>query len=67
MHRVPFDRDAVMVWPKEARRLARQAGLTIVRTDYAFVFPNKLRRLRPLEPALRRLALGAQYQVLSVK
>jgi SAM-dependent methyltransferase len=67
MSRIPFDRDAVMVWPGEARRLATHAGLSVVRTDYAFVFPNVLRFLRHVEPSLSGLPLGAQYQVLSQK
>jgi SAM-dependent methyltransferase len=67
MYRIPFDRDAIMVWPSEARRLSRGSGLSVVRTDYAFVFPRSLRFMRVLEPAVRRLPLGAQYQVLSLK
>jgi hypothetical protein len=67
MSRIPFDRDAVMVWPGEARRLASLAGLSVVRTDYAFVFPNVLRFLRRIEPSLSGFPLGAQYQVLSQK
>jgi SAM-dependent methyltransferase len=67
MSRIPFDRNAVMVWPGEARTLAEQAGLSVVRTDYAFIFPKKLQFLRVLEPSVRRLPLGAQYQVLSLK
>ena len=67
MYRIPFDRDAIMVWPSEARRLAQCAGLSVARTDYAFVFPRSLRFMRVLEPTVRRLPLGAQYQVLSLK
>jgi SAM-dependent methyltransferase len=67
MSRIPFDRDAVMVWPGAAKRLAGQAGLSLIRTDYAFVFPRGLRFLRFAEPAMRRLPLGAQYQILSLK
>jgi SAM-dependent methyltransferase len=67
MSRIPFDRDAVMVWPGEARRLDEQAGLSVLRTDYAFVFPKTLRLLRVFEPPMRRIPVGAQYQVLSTK
>jgi SAM-dependent methyltransferase len=67
MSRIPFDRDAVMVWPHEARSLAEGAGLSAIRTDYAFVFPRSLRLLRVIEPLARRLPLGAQYQVLARK
>ncbi len=64
MSKIPFDRDAIMVWPSEARRLMQHAGLTPVRTDFCFIFPKFLRSLRCLEPHLTRLPLGAQYQVL---
>ena len=67
MRRIPFDRDAVMVAPAEARRLVTDAGLAVVSTDFRFYFPAPLRRLRPLEPHLRRLPLGAQYLVLARK
>jgi SAM-dependent methyltransferase len=67
MGRVAFDRDAVMLSAAECRRLARQAGLEPRATDYLFVFPRVLRLLRPLEPWLRGLPLGGQYQVLSRK
>jgi hypothetical protein len=67
MSRIPFDRDAVMVWPHEARGLVESARLQVVRTDYCFIFPKALRPLRRLEPFLARLPLGAQYQVLARK
>ncbi len=67
MSRIPFDRDAVMVWPKEAQSLARRAGLEPRSTDFLFIFPRPLGFLRGLEPALRKLPLGAQYQVLAEK
>lgn len=67
MSRIPFDRDAVMVWPQGARSLLRRAGLEPRSTDFLFIFPRPLRFLRRLEPALRKLPLGAQYQVLSEK
>lgn len=65
MKRIPFDRDAVMLSSREAHSLLRRAGFEIVQTDYLFYFPRALRALRPLEPALARLPLGAQYQVLA--
>lgn len=65
MWRIPFDRGAVMLSSRAARRMVRRGGLEVVRTDYAFVFPRFLKALRVLEPALARAPLGAQYQVLS--
>lgn len=67
MSRVPFDRDAIMLTPRRTRRLLRDAGFDIVRTDYLFIFPHLLRALRPLERALAPLPLGGQYLVLARK
>jgi trans-aconitate methyltransferase len=67
MSRVPFDADAQMLFPHQARRLLRDAGFEIVRTDYLFVFPSVLAGLRFLEPWLCRLPFGGQYQVLCRK
>lgn len=65
MSRIPFDKDAIMVWPKQARGLMRSAGLEVIRTDFHFVFPGALRALRRSEGLVKRLPLGAQYQVLA--
>jgi SAM-dependent methyltransferase len=67
MSRIPFDRDAIMVWPGEANRLLQSAGFTVVKTDFQFIFPRMLKGLRFMEPWLSRLPLGAQYQVLGRK
>lgn len=67
MSRVPFDKDAQMLFPFQARRLLRQSGFEILSTDYLFVFPGLLASLRPLEPALCKLPIGGQYLVLAQK
>jgi len=67
MSRIPFDKDAVMLTPPEARRLLERGGFEVLRTDYLFIFPNALRLLRALEPPLSPLPLGAQYQILCRK
>lgn len=67
MRLVPFDRDAVMLFPGEARRLLAGAGFEIERTNYLFIFPGALGFLRPVEHALCGLPLGAQYLVLARK
>ncbi len=64
---VPFDRDAIMLWPAETRRMLEHAGFVIARTDFHFIFPNALRFLRGLEPSLCKLPLGGQYLVLARK
>jgi SAM-dependent methyltransferase len=67
MSRIPFDRDAIMVWPRTARRLARQAGFQVLRTDYLFIFPRILRFLRPMERPAVKLPLGTQYVMMCVR
>jgi SAM-dependent methyltransferase len=67
MSRIPFDRDALLVSAREARRLARAGGFEILGTHFLFVFPKMLRALRKLERALISVPLGAQYQVLCRK
>jgi SAM-dependent methyltransferase len=67
MSRVPFDKDAITLSPPETRKLLRDVGFDIVRTDFLFVFPNALRLLRPLERLLAPYPLGGQYLVLARK
>jgi SAM-dependent methyltransferase len=67
MNRVPFDRDAVMLSANQARELLRSAGFHVERTDYLFVFPRVLRKLRWIESHVSSLPFGAQYLVLSRK
>jgi SAM-dependent methyltransferase len=67
MKRVPFDSDAILLWPINTRHLLRQAGFHIISTNFAFIFPSLLRRLRFLETPLCKLPLGGQYHVLCRK
>ena len=67
MSRIPFDRDAIMLAPGEARDLVRANGFNVLQTDFMFIFPHVLRVLRGLEPLVARLPLGAQYQILCRK
>ncbi|MEW6208837.1 MAG: class I SAM-dependent methyltransferase [Acidobacteriota bacterium] len=67
MSRIPFDKDAVTLASGEAKRLLREAGFEILRTDFLFIFPRILRGLRLIEPLVSRLPLGAQYQTLCRK
>jgi hypothetical protein len=55
-----FDDDAVLLWPWQLRPLLRSAGFEVDRVDYIVFIPRALAKLRPLEPYLRHLALGAQ-------
>lgn len=56
----PFDDDAILLWPWELRPLLRSAGFEVNRIDYIVFFPRPLSALRPLEPWLRHVVLGAQ-------
>lgn len=68
MRRIPFDRDAVMMSPRETGRLVAAAGFgPPIQTQSLFYFPRALAFLRFLEPALARLPLGAQFLVLAPK
>jgi trans-aconitate methyltransferase len=67
MSRIPFDKGTQPITGWGTRRLMRAAGLRIVETAYLFYFPRPLRALRPLEPFLTRVPLGAQYVVIAVK
>jgi SAM-dependent methyltransferase len=65
MSRIPFDRDAVTLSPRETPRLLTGTGFKIVRTDFLFYFPRALSALRGLEALLHKVPLGAQYLVLA--
>jgi ubiquinone/menaquinone biosynthesis C-methylase UbiE len=63
--RSPIDRNARMLTPWYARKLFAPYGR--VTTKFYCFFPNPLRLLRPLEPALSKLPLGALYATLVTK
>lgn len=66
MYRIPFDRDAVMVWPHSLCREMKAAGFEEVHPPrFLFVFPRALARLRSIERGLERIPLGAQYVVFA--
>jgi SAM-dependent methyltransferase len=67
MSKCGFDRDAVPLAPPESRHLVCARGFEMVSLDFLFFFPRFLKLLRPLEPHLARLPLGAQYLVLCRK
>jgi SAM-dependent methyltransferase len=67
MGKVPFDDDAIMLWPGEARRRLRSAGFDLLGTDFVFYFPAFLKFLRSMEPMLCKIPFGGQYLVLGRK
>jgi len=62
----PFDDDAILLWPWEAKRLLRNQ-FESVSLDYIVFFPKPLAFLRSLEPRLHRVALGAQQMLIGRK
>jgi SAM-dependent methyltransferase len=68
MHRIPFDRDAHPISPRQALCLLRQGGfMGTLQPRFMFYFPRSLAFLRFTERWLTRLPLGAQYYVLARK
>jgi hypothetical protein len=67
MSRVPFDADAIVIWPGEARRMLGTAGFTPLGSDFLFYFPRFLSAFRFLERGVVKLPLGGQYLVLARK
>jgi len=63
----PFDDDAVLLWPGEVCRLLEGAGFERVNLDYIVFFPRALSPLRPFEPRLRWLFLGAQTMTVGTR
>lgn len=67
MHKNPFDKNANLVSYLEAVKLLKSVGFKIKSIDFHFYFPSKLNKLRILEFLLRKVPLGAQYQILASK
>lgn len=68
MRRIPFDRDAIMLSPPEARKLINKRGnWDIQSTRFLFYFPRPLALFRRFEGYLVNVPLGAQYYVLATK
>jgi ubiquinone/menaquinone biosynthesis C-methylase UbiE len=59
----PFDEGVILLQPSYAGRTLRAAGFSPQQPHYYFFFPTALRVLRPLEPLLRRVPVGAQYYI----
>jgi SAM-dependent methyltransferase len=67
VERCPFDGDAILLSPAETRGYLGRAKLRLMRRDYIVFMPRFLAFLRPLEPWLTWLPMGAQYVVLAEK
>jgi 2-polyprenyl-3-methyl-5-hydroxy-6-metoxy-1,4-benzoquinol methylase len=62
-----FDDDAILLWPWQQRRVLVDAGFAGVDLRYIVFFPKFLAALRPLEPKLSRLFMGAQTMCTATK
>lgn len=62
-----FDEDAVLLRRRRARGLLRQAGLAPCEDRYIAFLPFGGRAVAPVEAALRRVPLGAQYYVSATR
>jgi SAM-dependent methyltransferase len=67
MSRVPFDKDAIMLWPGETEDLLSRVGFRVSCTKFCFIVPGFLSLLRPVEPLLSSWPLGGQYVVFAQK
>lgn len=67
MSRIPFDRDAIMISPRQAGGLLRGTGFEIEAVRSYFFFPHSLKVLRFLDSVLCRSPLGAQYLTVGRK
>lgn len=63
----PFDANAVLIGARTMRTRVRAAGFAGVSLAYRIFFPAALGFLRPLERALVRMPLGAQYRLCATK
>jgi len=67
MAHAEIDRNAIPITPPYGTKLVTANGLQLLKMRYCFIFPAFLRFLRPLEPLVSQLPLGAQYVVFSRK
>lgn len=63
----PFDDDADLLFPWQAKRLLRDAGFSHVKLDFIVFFPRPLAFLRRVEPKLGWLPAGAQMLVTGTR
>lgn len=67
MSRIPFDRNAVKIFPHQAVKLLQKVGFEIKLIHYMFIFPRFLKIFRPIERFALRFPFGCQYLVLAQK
>ena len=57
----PFDENAVLISASELKKRQKEAGFATVKTNFTAFFPGALKALRPLEPLMSAIPIGAQY------
>lgn len=62
-----FDEDAILLRPREVRRLLADSGAVNVRQYFVVFFPRTLALLRGLEPALGWVPIGAQTMTVGLR
>jgi SAM-dependent methyltransferase len=67
MTHAEIDRNAIPISPSDGKKLVTTNGLQLLQMRYHFIFPAFLKFLRPVEPLLSQIPLGAQYVVFSRK
>lgn len=67
MSKIPFDKDALKIFPHTAVNLLSRCGFQIIGLRYFFIFPKFLKFLRIIEYRLSRLPMGAQYLIIAKK
>lgn len=67
VNRCPYDRDAVLLKPRELKTLLVSAGLQLCNGAYCLFVPPSLSLLLPLEKKLGWLPLGGQYWVKATR
>ncbi len=65
--RCVFDKDTNLLAPAETAGYLLNEGMRVSRRDYISFFPGQFRWLRPFEPFLGWLPLGAQYVIAGKK
>jgi SAM-dependent methyltransferase len=57
----PFDKNAVLISPREMRNRLRKAGWLMPKTNYHIFFPAALSKMRFVDRYLRWCGIGGQY------
>ena len=63
----PFDRDAVLLWPRNLMGLFLDAGFSDVKTRSILTVPPRGKGLKLLDEHLGRLPFGAQYYLTAIR